>query len=402
MRPFFIAICCLFIQTATAGNRTTMITSIPFDLVGSYVVLTVRINTSTPLRFILDSGLSNTLITEMYPSDSLSLPFSDTLTIKGLGAGRKVEALVSQGNTLEVGRMRFVNQRVHLLMEDLFNLSALTGQPINGLLGSDFFQDHVVQIDYVKRRINFYESSSFEAPKGFVAVPLVIKQQKMYTQLLVKQAGDKPRKVMVLLDTGAELTAWLHLQGQGGLRLPEKTLEGYIGEGLNGPITGHFGRIPGLFVGGWKLDKPVVSFPDSSCIADMLKDESREGTLGSQALTRFHLIFDEPNELMYIKPNHLHKKPFGYNVSGMDIHKQRQAPFLPHIYHVRLGSPAYEAGVREGDFLLEADGMSGFSTDITLLRGILETPRRAPVSMTVLRENKTLDLSVTMKDELAD
>jgi len=207
---------------------------------------------------------------------------------------------------------------------------------------------------------------------------------------------------MVLLDTGAELTAWLHLQGQGGLRLPEKTLEGYIGEGLNGPITGHFGRIPGIFVGGWKLDKPVVSFPDSSCIADMLKDESREGTLGSQALTRFHLIFDEPNELMYIKPNHLHKKPFGYNVSGMDIHKQRQAPFLPHIYHVRLGSPAYEAGVREGDFLLEADGMSGFSTDITLLRGILETPRRAPVSMTVLRENKTLDLSVTMKDELAD
>ena len=65
-----------------------MITSIPFDLVGSYVVLTVRINTSTPLRFILDSGLSNTLITEMYPSDSLSLQFSDTLTIKGLEIGR--------------------------------------------------------------------------------------------------------------------------------------------------------------------------------------------------------------------------------------------------------------------------------------------------------------------------
>lgn len=399
-RTLLLCLCCLFIHPVAAGNRSSLITTIPFDQVGNYVVLTVRINGSTPLRFILDSGLGNTLITEIHPSDSISLYISDTLNIKGLGSGRDVKALVSQGNTLEVGRMRFVNQRVHVLMENLFNLSAVTGQPINGLLGSDFFQDHVVQIDYVKRRIHFYESSSFEVPRGFVAVPLVFQQQKMYTQLLVQQEGEKPRKAMVLLDTGAELAAWFHLQGNERLSLPKKVLRGFIGEGLNGPITGFFGRVPRLFVGGWKLERPVVCFPDSICIADMLRDESRDGTLGSVALRRFHLIFDEPNELLYIKPNHLHRKPFGYNVSGMDIYQVQQLPHLPYIYHVRPDSPAHKAGVREGDHLLEADGMSGLSTHIDELRGVLEKPRRSPLILVLLRDGKPLEVKLTMKDEL--
>lgn len=401
MKTFLLTLCCLLVHSVVAGNRQSLMASIPFEVVGTYVVVTVRINASTPLRFILDSGLGNTLITDVHTVDSLSLSYTDKLRIKGLGAGRTVEALVSRGNTLEVGRMRFVNQTVHLLTEDLFNLTALTGQPINGLLGSDFFQDHVVQIDYIKRRILFYESSSFEVPRGFVAVPLTIRQQKMYTELLVKQSQGKPQKATVLLDTGAELTAWLYLHGQSDLTLPENSLYGYIGEGLNGPITGHFGRIPGLFVGGWKLDNPVVSFPDSASIAVSLRDEDREGTLGSQALSRFHLIFDEPNELLYLKPNHLYRKPFTYNVSGMDMVKQSEAPFLPVIYHVRSGSPADKAGVQTGDLLLTVKGLSGFSTDINVLRGLMEKPGRSPLQLTLLRNGIAVDVSVLLTDELA-
>lgn len=402
MRAFFIIVCCLSIQTVVAGNRQSQITSLPFEMVGTYVVVTVHINTSTPLRFILDSGLSNTMITEVGPADSLSLHFSDKVRIKGLGAGRTVEALVSHGNTLEVGRMRFVNQTIHLLTEDLFNLSELTGYSINGLLGSDFFQDHVVQIDYNKRRITFYESSSFEVPRGYVAVPLTIRQQKMYTEVLVKQEHGKPRKATVLLDTGAELTAWLHLYGENELTLPGKTIYGYIGEGINGPITGHFGRIPGLYVGGWKLDRPVVSFPDSATIVDMLRDEAREGTLGSQALSRFHLIFDEPNALLYLKPNHRHRRPFNYNVAGMDMIKQSEAPFLPLIYHVREGSPAHKAGIQSGDLVVAANNMNGFSTDINLLRGLMDKPTHTPLRLTLLRNGLTIEATVLMKDELGD
>ena len=83
MRSFFIIVCCLSIQTVVAGNRQSQITSLPFEMVGTYVVVTVHINTSTPLRFILDSGLSNTMITEVGPADSLSLHFSDKVRIKG-------------------------------------------------------------------------------------------------------------------------------------------------------------------------------------------------------------------------------------------------------------------------------------------------------------------------------
>jgi hypothetical protein len=111
MRAFFIIVCCLSIQTVVAGNRQSQITSLPFEMVGTYVVVTVHINTSTPLRFILDSGLSNTIDYGSGPADRLSLHFSDKVRIKGLGQAARWNPRKS-GNTLEGGRMPFVNQTI--------------------------------------------------------------------------------------------------------------------------------------------------------------------------------------------------------------------------------------------------------------------------------------------------
>jgi len=61
-----------------------------------------------------------------------------------------------------------------VLQEDVFNLTRQTGTKINGLLGADFFQDYIVQVDYTRGRLKFYDKDAFEVPKGYGVMPMKI------------------------------------------------------------------------------------------------------------------------------------------------------------------------------------------------------------------------------------
>jgi len=397
MRSFVLAIFFFcFIAEAVAGNSKSRIASIPFEVVGTYIVVKVQINESTHLNFILDSGLGRTIVTELTAEDSLTLRSYEKTLLKGLGVGKEINAFISRGNSLQIGRMRFVNQMVNLLEEDIFNLSDYTGRKINGLLGSDFFQDHVVKIDYNTQRIIFYESSSFVVPRGYVAIPLTFKEDKMYAKVLVSDGTGKPREVNMLIDSGAELAAWFRSFGNNPIKLPEKKIHGYIGQGLNGEIKGYIGRLPRIYFGGHAMHNPIVSFPDSLTIADALKDINREGTIGSQILSRFNLIFDEPNEMLYIKPNGNYRKDFSYNVAGIETVKQNTIPFLPEIFYVWDNSPAAKAGIKPGDLILDINGQSGFKTDINAIRKLFEQKGKRIITMSILRgpENRVVKLEM--------
>ena len=80
--------------------------SIPFEMVGSYVVITVRINDSSPLHLILDSGVKNTIITELQTGDHIVLNYSDVKDLMGLGGGNHIDAYISNYNVLQVGRLK--------------------------------------------------------------------------------------------------------------------------------------------------------------------------------------------------------------------------------------------------------------------------------------------------------
>jgi len=401
MRVLLLTISLVLIQAATfANNRQSKIASVPFEVVGTYVVVKVYINHSSSLHFILDSGLGATIITELMAEDSLELNYTERTTLKGLGNGKVIEAMISRGNTLQTGRMKFVNQMVNFLSEDVFNLSQYTGKKINGLLGSDFFQDQVVKIDYDTQHITFYESSSFEVPTGYIAIPLTLKNNKMYARLLASEGQGKPAEVLMLIDTGAELAAWFRSYGSNAVPIPDKRVYGYIGQGLNGQIEGYVGRLNKLYFGGHCIHNPIVSFPDSACLSEIVQAPDRDGTIGSQLLCRFNLIFDEPNEMLYIRPNHNFKKPFRYNIAGIEVISQPFFPKLPEVYYVWKNSPADQAGIKPGDLILNVDGLNGFDADINAVRLYFTRTLKKPVSVTVLRDGASIQLKLDVSRSL--
>ena len=57
----------------SAQARNKAIATIPFEMVGSYIVLKVSVAGSSPLNFILDTGLRNTIITELHDEQSIDI-----------------------------------------------------------------------------------------------------------------------------------------------------------------------------------------------------------------------------------------------------------------------------------------------------------------------------------------
>lgn len=395
-----IAFFFILLADTFAANKPKRIESIPFEMVGTYVIIKARINDSSILNLILDSGIRNTIITELMEGDKISLNYSDVKELMGLGGGDHLEAYASNSNTLKIGKLKLNYKTVYVLKNDVFNLSQLTGSKINGLIGSDFFQDYAVEIDYTHRRVRFYEPNTLTVPKGYGMLPITVENQKMFVKLSVLQSDSTRKQAKMLIDTGAELNAWFQTSTKESVHVPPKSVQGVIGEGFNGLITGKYGHLPQICFGDFCLKNPIVSFPDSTMINGIIATSGRDGTIGSQILSRFNSFIDYNQKVFYFKPNENFKNKYSYNVAGIEIIQINANLNLMEVFNVWANSPAALAGVKPGDQIIEINGNIAFGMSIGEIRKIFETPSKRPLQMTIMRDNKQLTVQIDMTDKI--
>ena len=148
MKRLLTSLLLMLLIFATAFPNNKKVTSVPFEMAGSYVVIKLTINNSAPLNMILDTGVKNTIINELMEGDELTLnkTVTDSTLIQGLGNNQGIRAYRSYKNDLKIGNLIFNNKVVLLLPENIFNFTNYTGKKINGILGSDILKDYVVTL----------------------------------------------------------------------------------------------------------------------------------------------------------------------------------------------------------------------------------------------------------------
>lgn len=394
--PFIL----LFTMYQNAGARSALVASVPFEMAGSYIIVQARINKTTPLNFIFDTGVRNTIITELHKEDDISLNFSEKRIIQGLGQGNTVSSLKSDSNDITLGKLTLPDKTIYVLEEDIFALSENNGRKINGLLGVDLIQSYVVQIDYTRHRIHFYEKKSFIPPSGYSYKPLVVENNKMYMHLTLLDLNAKIRTIKMLIDTGAQLNAWFQTVRTNAAEIPEKRVHARVGQGFSGEIYGYLARIPRICIEQFCITNPIVIFPDSSMIASIMKNSDRDGTIGSELLCRFNIFIDYQSKSIYFKPNRNFKAKFKYNIAGIEIKQSHESALLYEVTNIWTGSPAEKAGLQAGDLLLEINGNKSFMLNLYEIRGIFQKSSKMPMTLLVERNNEILLLKVEMTDVL--
>lgn len=340
------------------------------------------------------------MITDILPEDSVLLPHGEILEIKGLGIKDTVKAYQSQGNELKVGNLKLPSKDILVLMDNLINFSSITGEKINGILGSEILKDYVVEINYSRQRLFLYSHQSFTPPKSYSQIPAIVAGSKMYVNANVKNNGISTENVAMLIDTGAEIGAWFQTIREDAFAVPEKRTHGYIGEGLNGEIHGYYAVIDSLCIGPFCLKKPIVTFPDSMYIASAVLRTARDGTIGNQIMKRFDCFIDFKTPALYLKPNRMFADKFSINIAGIELVQNYPYFFEVSVNKVWKNSTAEKKGVRQGDIILEVDKLPVFTMKLTEIRKIFETPRKRPLHIVIQRDSDVMDVYLDMKSPI--
>jgi hypothetical protein len=374
--------------------------TIPFKFLNNLIILPVVINNSDTLNFILDTGITTTMITELTGMDSLLLNYAREIHLQGLGVGEPLNGLHSYGNEIKIKGISGQNQDIYVVLNNAFQLSSRMGMPIQGILGYSVFSNFVVLINYESKLITFYDPARFSYKKRhskYTSLPLVLNGTKPYIILNITDNSGKVFPVKLLIDTGASHAIWLDASSVPGLDLPEGSKETYLGTGLSGEVYGYLGRLHNLEINGNLLNEVIVSFPDSSSISSAAGLNQRNGSIGSEILKRFNLIIDYPNQRISFKPNYYFKTEFIQNLSGMEVIAPYPGLRIYMVEGVRKGSPADRSGLMKGDVIQSLNGTKSENIQLSDLYEILQNQPGKKLSVSFMRNGELMSTSMRLE-----
>lgn len=303
-------------------NQNKKTERIRFKFINNLIVIPLKIN-GKKLSFILDSGVSKTILFNITQNDSIGLNSVEKVSLRGLGKGEPVEALLSKNNKLSLKNIVSYDETIYVIVRDYFDLSSKMGTTIHGIIGYNLLSNYVVKINYKNRYIDFYDPENYELKRcrKCETFPLNFYRKKPFIDAKVQldTIGDKLTDVKLLIDSGGSDAIWLFEHTKPEIVTPINHFNDILGEGLSGSIYGNRSRISTFKLGSFIIEQPTVSFLDSISTKNARMYKERNGSIGSNILKRFIVWFNYANNTITFKKNGSFKKGFNYNMSGLDV-----------------------------------------------------------------------------------
>ncbi len=375
---------------------------IPIEVANNLVIIPVVLNGQLPLKFILDTGVRTTILTEKAFSDILRLTYSRRFLVAGPGGEKLVEAYVANNVTLDMPGVHGEGHAMLVLEKDYLELRNYLGTDVQGVLGYELFSRFIVEVDYEKKQLTLTQSDYFRPQKRFQAIPISIQDTKPYIQVPVELNDSVVISAKLLVDSGAGYGLALDPSSNKQIELPEKRVSSLIGRGLGGLITGQIGRIKSLDLGKYRVQDVVANFPDPNSYIDTLKasDVFRNGTVGGEILSRFTVIYNFPGERIYLRKNSAFAKKFYFNMSGLTLKAKGSSLHKFEITDVRKYSPADKVGVQNGDEVLLVNGLQVSDMDLNLINSFFNSKPGRRIRLQLLRNGEKLVKTFILESQI--
>jgi hypothetical protein len=295
---------------------------ITFKLINNLIVIPMEVNGKN-LSFILDTGVNKTIIFSISEKDTIGLLNPEKITLRGLGGGEPVAAILSKRNRIKIKGLVSNNETIYVILKDFFDLSSKMGTTIHGIIGYNLLKNFIIKINYDTKKIDFYNPKKYKYKKcrKCEILPIQFYRKKPFVNLQIQldTVGSILIKVKMLIDSGGSDAIWLFEDSKPEIKTPIRFFNDILGEGLSGVILGKRSRIPKLKIGNFEIKKPTVSFLDSISTKEARRLKNRNGSIGGNILKRFIVWLDYPNKQIILKKNGSLNKGFNYNMSGLDI-----------------------------------------------------------------------------------
>lgn len=133
---------------------------IPFEFINKHIFIPVRVNDSRPLWFVLDTGDQYAII-NLNTAKELGLRLRVQVRVGGAGSQTLTGAFVDDAKFVLQGLKGFI-QPVTLALP-IGHLAPRLGQDFDGIIGSEFISQFVVEIDYQARVLRLHDKNKITA-----------------------------------------------------------------------------------------------------------------------------------------------------------------------------------------------------------------------------------------------
>lgn len=358
------------------------------QLTGGVVLLKACFdNFPDSLNFILDTGSGGISLDSSTVNYFNLKPLASGRTIKGIAGVKNVSFL----NNRQLHLPGLTVDSLNFHVNDYSILTAVYGEPIDGIIGYSVFSRYIVKIDYDSSKIEFWSRGKIRYPRGGYMLNPVITTLPVQT---ARVKDDHPFEPRFLIDMGAGLNLLFtrsFITDSAMMRTDRKM---YIkeAEGLGGRVDMYLTTIKELKLGPYKFrNVPVNIFDDQN---NVLSYPHLGGLIGNDLLRRFNVIINYEQREFYLVPNSHYNESFDYAYSGVELYYINGRII---VGDVAKGSPAEAAGLLEGDVVVAVN--TNFSQNMAQYKIALQDPDNK-VKLFILRAGELIQISFKVKNIL--
>lgn len=365
---------------------------VPFELYWDGILLHATVNNSQPILLALDTGAGINIFNERL-FKMLGLKDEGPATVTG-GGGTASGRFV-QNATIGLPGAEAYKQ---LIASAPLDAMSLMGRDVEGLLGTPFLKNFVVEIDYEKKIVTFYDPKvrslsaepdaiAMEGREGmpFVRAELTLNDRESVAGEFMVDSGSN--RIFHVAKRFAEAHKFFSI-------LPSSAMTEGLGEAIGGRTTFIEARIPSIRIGKYSLQRPVVSITQNA--EGIESGTGATGIIGAEMLRRFTVVLDYASSRLLLTPNAHFNEPFEIDMSGLEIVSKPDDAHAFVIKSVLPHYPAAEAGLREGDEFMSIDGRPASEFDLDQLVRMFKEPEKS-YSLTIQRRRQKISVVLTMK-----
>lgn len=377
---------------APAKAASSVRATIPFELNNKHIIVKAKVN-GQPITFVLDTG-DQVAIVDLDFARRMNLSLSGEVRVGGAGAAISTGAMV-QNATFTIDGLEGFSQPVRMALPLGKVLSPRAGRDFEGIIGQEFIQQFVIEIDYQAQVLRLHDKEKFVYNGAGESIPIKFMHGHPILEAEVTPVGSTaPLKGKFVLDTGAGLALALYspFVSEHGLLGPDtKTIRSLGGAGAGGETSGRIGRVTELKIGNYTIKSPITMFSQDK--AGAFASDQLAGNIGARVANKFRLFLDYDRKRIIFEPNSTFAAPYDHAQSGISVVAEGGDYRVFRIRAVLEDSPASEAGLLKDDVITGVNNQPATELTLSKLNELFEHP--VPYKLTIRRGEQTLQLTLT-------